>query len=220
MAVRPTVTPTAEEAYEGMGPWTGPDPEHEYFLLRFVASAADLLDPVNVLARDEGDRPGWAVLFDPDKTPTESLDWLGQFLGVQPMFGLTDAARRARLRETAGFRRGSVAAIEGAARQFLTGARQVKVFERDGGSAYRIRVRTYLGETPDPLATRRAILEQKPAGIVLTYDVAVGATYGELTAEFPSYQNLNLNFDTYRDQTLGIPGTATSFFGGTFKIRL
>lgn len=217
---RPVVSATAEEAYEALGPWTTPDPDHAYFLLRFVASTANLLQPVNDLARDTDDAPGWAVLFDPDRAPVDALDWLGQFLGVAPMFGLTEAARRARVRETAGFRRGTVAAIEGAARQYLTGARQVKVVERDGGSAYRIRVRTYLAETPNPEAVRQALVDQKPAGIVMTYDVAVGATYGELTEEFATYGQLNAAFDTYRDQTLWIPGTATAPGGGTFKVRI
>jgi hypothetical protein len=219
MADRPVVSDTAEEVYEGLGPYVGPDADHDYHLLKFVASTADLIQPVADLARDTPNQPGWAVLFDPNTAPVESLDWLGQFLGVEPAFGLTEAARRARIRETAGFRRGSVAALEGAARQHLTGARQVKIFERDGGNPYRIRVRTYLGETPDPLAVRRALLEQKPAGIVLTYDVASGSSYAELSTSFATYTILNNAFGTYRDQTLWIPGAAT-VAGGTFKVRL
>ena len=198
---RPVVTATTEEAYAALGPLTGPDERFDYPLLKYVASVTEPLDIVNRLARDTDEAPGWATVFDPARTPDEFVGWLGQFVGVRELVGLTPTAQRMRIKETAGWKRGTLAAIEGAARQFLTGSRQVRVYERDG-SAYRLRVRTFTAETPDPDAVLRALLEQKPAGLVLTYEVATGATYTQMDGAHVTYSDMDAAYPTYRDQTL------------------
>lgn len=218
---RPTVTPTAEEAYAAMGAWAAEDARLDYPLLRFIAATADLLDPIEALVRDRDDQPGWAIVFDPDTAPLEFLDWMGQFLGVTPVLGLPAEARRLRIRETAGFQRGTRASIEGAARQYLTGNRQVLVYEREG-SPYRLTVRTYETETPNAPAVRAALMAAKPAGLVLTYEVASGGTYAELATAYPTYPGLDAAFANYREQTLWLPsgGGGASSGTGTFKVRI
>lgn len=200
---RPVVTATTEEAYRGLGPLTEPDADLDYPLLRFVASVADQLQVVNDLARDTDEAPGWAKVFDPARTPDEFVGWLGQFVGVRELVGLTPLAQRMRIRETAGFQRGTKAAIEGAAKQFLSGSRQVKVYERDG-SPYRLRVRTYQTETPDAARVEAAVRAQKPAGLVLTYEVVTGASYGQMDTAHGTYADMDAAYPTYQDQTLAV----------------
>lgn len=200
---RPVVTETSEELYDSLGPITDPDPDTDYQLLAFVAAVGDLLDRVNVLARDTDDGPGWSSLLDPDRAPSEGLGFLGQFAGVSLLNGLDDASQRLRVREAAGMRRGTVAAMQGAARQWLTGSRQVLVFERDT-SPYHLTVRTYQAETPDPASTEATLRAEKPAGLVLAYEVTSGATYAQIDAAFGTYADMD-GLGTYEDQTLYVP---------------
>lgn len=200
---RPAYTPTTELAYAALGPFTTPDEKQDWHLLHYVGSVADLLDPVEALARDTDDAPGWAVVMDPDTVPMDFLGWLGQFVGVRLLVGLDDASQRLRVRETAGFKRGTLAAIAGAARQVLTGSRQVSILERDG-SPYRFRVRTYQAETPSAAAVRTAVEALKPAGLVVTYEVVTGATYAEMDTMHGTYADMDAAYTTYSQQTLTI----------------
>jgi hypothetical protein len=63
-------------------------------------------------------------------------------------------------------------------------------------AAYFLKVRTYGAETPDAAATLRALLSQKPGGLVLDYAVITGQTYETLKARFATYQAVK---DAYVD---------------------
>lgn len=201
----PVVTPTSLEAWEALGPWHDEDAASgTYDLLRFVAAVGDLLDVVNVWSRDTDTDPGWGVLMDPDRTPSEALGWLAQFAGANLLVGLDDASQRLRVKDASGTRRGTVAAMVAAAQQWLTGSRQVLIFERDT-SAYHLKVRTYIGETPDQAKVLAALLAEKPASLVLAYEVTAGATYAQIHAYKATYALLDTGFGRYEDQTLYIP---------------
>jgi hypothetical protein len=201
----PVVTPTSLEAWGALGPWAEEDrASGTYDLLRYVAAVGDLLDAVNVLARDTDTDPGWSVLMDPDRAPSNALAWLAQFAGVRVLVGLDDASQRLRIKDAAGLRRGTPDAMRAAAQQWLTGSRQVILFERDT-SAYHLKVRTYAAETPNQARVLAALLAEKPAGLVLAYEVAAGATYAQISAYKATYPLLDAAFGTYEDQTLYIP---------------
>ena len=168
---RPIVTPTTEELYSGLAPVVRGDEETDWTALRFIESVGRLLDPVERLARDEGDRPGWAHTLMPDTAPVEYLEWLAQFVGVSWGTPPTEADQRLRIQTKEGQRRGRPATLLAAIQATLTGTKSVLITERYQGSAWRLYVRTYTAETPDQAATLRAILRQKPGGIVLTYEV-------------------------------------------------
>lgn len=202
---RPTVTPTTEEAYASLGPLTEKDESLGWPLLRFLDALLVHLDDVEKIVRDTDTHVGWGTLLDLDVVPENAIPWLAQFVGVVPLMGLDAESQKIRIREAAGWNRGSVSAIRGAMKQFLTGSRTTQIFERYEGSAYRLRVRTFDAETPDPAKVEAAVRALKPAGIVLTYDVSAGQTYGEVALATASYGALSTQYPTYGDVRYGIP---------------
>jgi len=166
---RPEVSATAEEMYAALGPWTRDDEANDWALLKFVDTFASQLQVIEDIVRDTDESDGWGRLLSGDLVPDWAIEWLAQFVGVDIPQGLTAEQRRVVLQETPGWSRGTVAAIEGAARVWLTGSKTVEVYERVNGSAYQVQVRTYLGETIDPVKLEAAVRAQKPAGLILTY---------------------------------------------------
>lgn len=131
-----------------------------------------MLDPVNELM---GDVP-WFIAGDPDRIPVDGLPWLAQFVGVRTTVGASAAVQRAEIRQTAGWRRGTVASISSAVAATLTGTKTVVIREQYI-TAYGLRVETYIDETPDPAVTEAAILTHKPAGILLSYEAVAGTNW-------------------------------------------
>lgn len=201
---RPVVSGTTERAYVALGPHTTADEVRDWPLLRFVQALVAPLAQVDILARDTDAGPGWSGVFDVDRAPGYALPWLAQLVGVRLPGGLTDAEQRDVIRDRRGWKRGTPSAIRAAARTALVGSRRVELFERDG-SAYRLRVRTYQSETPDTVALEAAVRQEKPAGLVLTFEVLSGATYAHMTsAHGPAYSNFTTAFGSYaaaRDHT-------------------
>lgn len=204
----PTLTHTGQRfADEFAGPLEV-DAEHGYAFTLFLSVLARAFDQVADISRDGDDgRPGYARLFnaqDADDCPATFLPFVGQFVGVEMLPGLTEAQQRLRIRETDGFKRGTPEAIRGAARQFLVGPSgagdDATVFlnERQGG-AYKLGVSTLVSETPDPGAVLRALLEQKPAGILLTYTAIAGGDYATLKGTHTDYADVKAEFADYAE---------------------
>jgi hypothetical protein len=201
---RPVVGPVAEEAYAGLGPYTEGDEATGWHLLHFIAALTKGIQETDDLIRDS-DIPGWAAMLDADRTPVGAIDWLGQFVGVDPAPGaINEEGRRLRLKEASGFKRGTPNAIRGAARQSLTGRKRVQLFERDG-SAYRLRVVVFASETPDVDLTRKLVMAAKPAGIYLQFVVAAGMSYDDLKATGLKYNQLINRFPTYDAMRAALP---------------
>lgn len=177
---RPEVGSYAEALYEQLAPLAYADEENDWALLLLCEAIGRLFQPVEDLVRDQGDDPGWSQLVDIDRCPDAFLPWLAQLVGVQIDVGTSADVQRERIRSTDGFRRGTLAAFKAAPLPHLTGSRRVFVEER-AGSAYRILVTTRADETPDPAAVESALLEQKPAGIVLDYSTVSGEVWDEVT---------------------------------------
>lgn len=200
----PTLSRTAQRLYDALAPLAADDARHGYALAHYCAALAKLFDQVADVSRDDEDTgaPGWTVIFDPDEAPVEWLPWMAQFIGVNLPDWLPEADKRARIKAADGFRRGTVGAMVAAARAFLTGTRTVFLFERHGGSAYRLAVSTLASETPDPARVEQALVEQKPAGIVLTHNVVTGGDFNALRdthSDFADVAATFANFDAVRD---------------------
>lgn len=177
--VTPELVPRlVREAYDALGPWARADTGvHE--LLALVDAIFKQLVEIDDLVRDSDTHVGWGRLLDVDVAPEWALPWLAQFVGVTPLVGLDAASQRLRIKEAAGFSRGSVAAVKAAAGQFLTGTRRVEMYERDG-SAWRFRIRTYASETPNAQAVRDAVKALKPAGLVFIHEVQSGIQVNQM----------------------------------------
>jgi hypothetical protein len=202
-SIRPTVVPLAEEIYAALGPLTAEDHENEWALLRYVNAIAQAPQWTEDLVRDTDAGPGWSSLMDVDRAPDDALPWLAQFIGVEIEPSLDAESQRLRIKETAGFRRGTRAAVEGAARQFLTGSRSAIVVERDT-SPYHLKVTTFEAETPLPDRTAAALQAQKPAGLVLQYEVSSGATCGALKATGMTCAQLGDTYPTCKAMKLAV----------------
>jgi hypothetical protein len=204
------MTATAD-ILERLAPLSTPDLEE------FTAAVASPLEQINFYVRDDGDDPGWSALLDVDRCPAEALPWLGQLVGVtlvpQQASETTaqfEARARQRIKDTDGWQRGTPAAIMGAIKAHLTGTQTVFLRERDG-SAYRLTVVTFDDETPDTDAALSALIEQKPAGIVLTFLVVPHWVYEIVRLSYVTYDDILATFPTYRallDDTPGIAGAS------------
>jgi hypothetical protein len=204
---RPAVSAFTTELYDGLPErFRLGEEERGWPLLLFCEGIAQMFLEVEGLVRDTDDgEPGWSALLDIDRVPSEDLGYIAQFVGVRLLVGLSDAAQRQRIRETSGQQRGKPDAIKGAARQYLTGTQRVDLFERDGGDPYKVRVRTFVTETPDQNAVYLAIMAEKPAGLVLVYELAPGMTYAELDAAWGTYADMTATGRTYAQLTAGVP---------------
>lgn len=144
----PVLSHTAQRLYDALRPLARRDADHGYALAHLCAAVARSVDPIADLSRDvDADTPGWSQLYDVDNVPGEWLPWLAQHVGVELPEGLDDAGRRTRIRETSNFKRGSVGAMRGAARQYLSGDKTVYLLERHG-SPWKTTVSTLQDETP------------------------------------------------------------------------
>jgi hypothetical protein len=192
----------AARLYGMLAPLAQNDPSYGWSLLILNNAIGVMYQLVEDWVRDTPDGPGWSLLMDLDRCPPEALPWLAQFAGVRLLPDTTAEQQRQRIASTDGFRRGTPAAIAGAAAATLTGPKAVVFRERDHDPAdtpdyaYYLTVVTYNDQTPDPQATERAILAQKPAGIVLSYRTANGQDYQTLRDNDPTYQAVK---DTYAD---------------------
>lgn len=199
----------SERLYGMLAPLARTDPDNAWSLLLYINAIGEMFQLVEDLVRDTPDGPGWSVLLDLDRCPVEALPWLGQFVGVRIPTGMSEADQRVRIAQTDGFKRGTRNALIGAASATLTDPKTVIFRERDHDPsdtpdyAYYLSVYTYDTQTPNPAATRAALLAQKPAGIVLNYVtitghdyisvVALHATYASLVTAFADYTALLLN---------------------------
>jgi hypothetical protein len=179
------------------------DAANGYAFSWLLAVLAGAFDTVADLSRDDEGVPGYAGLFDPDTVPADLLPFLGQFVGVEMLPGLTEAQQRLRIKQTDGFRRGTPKALEGAARQFLVGpdgtgeTATVYIIERVGGNAYQFSVATLVSETPDAAEVLRALLEQKPAGLVMDYATITGGDWETLRTTHTDWADVKATFATW-----------------------
>jgi hypothetical protein len=175
--IRPDASDLADETYAALGTGLTQGDDEDWLLLSLVDSVAHQHTSLPI-SRDSDDGPGWSALVDLERAPAEGLGYLGQFRGVDLDPNLDDASQRIRIKETAGSKRGSPDAIKGAARQYLTGTREVTLYERTG-SAYRFQLRTFTSETPDPASVVAAVNAQKPGGLLWEHLMTEGVTWAD-----------------------------------------
>jgi hypothetical protein len=138
-----------------------------------------LLTPMQLVfdvAQGTTDRDAWATRRDPDECPVEYLPWLAQHVGVRLLPGDSEEVRRDKVREAAGFYRGTVTAWMNHVRRTLTGTQTIIPTEKPGGDRWAFSAGISGIEMPDSTATMAALMDptQKPAGILPTIDDTVG----------------------------------------------
>jgi hypothetical protein len=210
----PILQPAAQELYDKLEPFQYDEANHDYALAKFCSAVGSILEEIESYVRDGADgEPGWSILLDINRAPLKGLAWLAQFVGVTLVPQLPtetqaqyDARSRARILSTDGWRRGTPDSLRGAAAQWLTGTKTV-IFRERWPDAYSLTVVTYTSQTPDQAKVLASLLEQKPAGLVLTYNVLAGQDYQSLYANHATYQNVFTSYATYQGLVTDQPGT-------------
>jgi hypothetical protein len=192
----PAQTKTGQRFYDATAPLAGHDEENGWPIALLTVGFAAMLDQVADLVSDtDDDVPGWVTrLFDIDNEPAGWLPITEAFLGVNPYPAVDEAGRRTRLKQTDGRRRGTPAAIKGAARQFLTGGQTVYLTQRVGAVATDYTVATLVSETPNSALVEAALVEQKPAGFNLTYTTITGGTFDTLRDTHVDFDDVDATF--------------------------
>lgn len=166
-----------------------------------LAPLDDRLQPVPIR--------GWPAAFDLDTTPDPAF--IGAATGTRVPGGLTLEQQRDYVRDRTAWRRGSPAAVKGAVAALLTGTRRVDLFERDG-SPWHLRVRTYSAQSAD--VTEADIVAaagtQKPVGITLDAEIALGASYEHHTAEWETYEDFTAAYSSYDEASIHVPEEGTA----------
>lgn len=230
----PTIANDTQALYDTLGSLTAQDAALGYPLLKWLDGPGRLLETIDDLVRDSPLGPGWSQVVDPIRCPTAILPWLGQFVGVSVDASLSDTAQRNQIRAEAGFARGTVASLMSIARRYLAGNGTVHLVERDQGDPYRLSMTVFqqqiVGMSYSALSANYstyaalgaafptyaqfsysadelnlALQAAKPAGLVLTLNVQTGASYADLTSEYPTYQALSSAFPTYAPMTNTLP---------------
>lgn len=193
----PVIGSFAQLLYDRLQQYTGSEAQLDYPLMVYAGAIGSMLNDLNDIVREgANDEPGWSLIMDADHTPEQYLHWLGQFVGVDLPAEATGADARAFIKNAAGFKRGTVASLKAAVAMYLTGNKTVFVRERDGGP-YLLTVVTYTIETPNSAEVLAMLTKQKPAGIILTYNVIAAQDYALLLANHPLYSNVFADYATY-----------------------
>jgi len=205
----------AERMYVSLGPLALWDPDYQWSLLILQNAIGQMFQLIEDWVRDTAAGPGWSLLLDVNRCPDEALSWLAQFVGVRLLPGSTPDEQRARIASTDGFKRGTRAAMIGAAQATLTGGKTVIFRERDGANmghpsspdyAYCLTVITYVAQTPDATATKNALLAQKPGGIVLDYHTNTGQDWQTVKTGNATWQTVKTKYATWGDVLVAAVG--------------
>lgn len=199
---RPVVSETAEDLYASLEPLAAGDEETDWHLLKFCDALCEtMLERIHLLADDRPDgQPGWQSVFDPYTAPAFALPYLAQFVGVSLEPGMTEADQRTAIALPVGWARGTVDAMRVTVQRFLGGSQSVFIDERVGGDAYALAVTVLADEQGDyPSEIERAILLQKPIGLVLTYTSTGGETWAELEGKFANWSGVESGNPTWFD---------------------
>jgi hypothetical protein len=197
----PTHTPLGARLRERTQPLAPDDASYGYAHAHLCEALGRMLEQVAEVFDPEGDVPPLAPILDVELCPAWALPWLAQLVGVVLPYGVGDDEARTYIRDVAGFERGTPASLRAAAGLFLTGDKTVYFRERDPTGAdppYTLEVVTVASETPDAAAVLRALLAQKPGGIVLNYRTVAGWDYQQMTTEGGLYSALATRFTSYR----------------------
>ena len=176
----------AEQLTESLGPFSAESEE----LGQFLEALADPTESIYSIVGEEAQDVGWSIVFDADTCPAEILPWLAQFEGVTLTEDMNEAQRRTAIKVREGAARGRPATIISRVERTLMISRRIILEERYEDNAYVLYVRTFAAETPSEDLTRAAIISQKPAGLVLDYQVIAEGSYDALELAFETYDDI------------------------------
>jgi len=196
---QPTLGTFSQRVYDGMEPMQWDEATQGWPLAIYVGAHGDVLyQEIEDYASDsdDGEHVGWSMFLDIDRCPDKGLPWLAQLVGVNLPGGLTAAQQRTMIKALQNWQRGTRQAMRAAAQAFLTGTQTVAFQERDT-SAYKLSIVTLTSETANSTLVLNALNSQKPAGIVLKYQVLDGQTWQMLKNTGQTWAQVKTNYLTW-----------------------
>ena len=170
----PAISASGERLYQRLAPIMQQDEDYDWFGRYLCGALMDGMlqgfDDIVLGSEIDGVLYGpWCVIAVPKVCPAAWLPWCGSIYGVRLTPGLMVEEQRTLIEELPPQKRGSVAAMEAAAKLTLTGAKTIEIIEQVEGFAYQMLATTVAAQTPDEGLTLTALLSQKPGGVKLIY---------------------------------------------------
>jgi hypothetical protein len=141
---------------------------------------------------------GYADLVDVNRIKAEWLGYLGMFVGVVLRAGLSDDDQRAWVLARRNSKRGRPATMKEDIQETLTGTQFVQIVERVG-TPWHFTVVVKPSQCPDPVKTRRQVLNHKPGPDTFDLDLIEWVTYRYVRDTYHDAQELMNTYATYRD---------------------
>jgi hypothetical protein len=203
----PITTTVGQELYDSVEPLTYADEELGWPLALYCDALGLLLDEIALVVRSDDDgNDGWSAFADPARCPDDFLLTLALWAGIRYPRRMSLSDLRPLIGPQApGLWRGTVAAITAAVQRYLIPGGQIYFEERADGDPYKLRIFTYADETLDETALERELLISIPAGLILDYELRVGADYAQVKAGFATYSAVKAQFPTYDDLKSWLP---------------
>jgi hypothetical protein len=174
----PALGSVARRAHNSLGHLSPGDDLRGYPFAHFLEGLGRLLQPFDDIVREQADGvDGLAAFLDPDRAPVWALPYIAMSAGVRLPRGLAAAAQREAIKQNPAQDRGTLPALNGAARRYLTDPENATVYvlEQHGGP-HIVTVTTFAEQTPDPAKVQAALRARdfKPLGIRVNHSAVVG----------------------------------------------
>lgn len=214
----------ATKVYDRLAPYHAIDAANGLTLQSIVRALVEPTAAIFDVTRSDAATPGYGKALDPDTTPAAWLDWLAQFNGSKLQPGDDEATKRARIKQAAGFYRGTERAILEELQHYLTGTKRAMLVRHDG-QAFRIIVGSVAAETTAASSVLdTAARTQAPAWDVVTRAVASDDELSvlEWMVDVVAHREIVDGVDTYVEDPvdstlttwLGDDGTLTDWLAG------
>jgi hypothetical protein len=180
----------------------------------FTSAVTSPLEDLEAIAQPSDQGVGFSSLLDPDRAPSEYLEWLGQAVGVAIATGKAEDAARESIKHPAGWRTGAPDSIIAAVRPTLVPVdpdipATVIVLERTSGgwaagdNPWHLTVATFTDETPDTAAALAAALSQKDIGNIMSVVQIAHWVYLTVLSSRTTYADVVSHFATYNALAAG-----------------
>lgn len=199
MSTPPITTTVGQDLYDAVEPMTWADESVGWALAHYLDAVALILEQTAVLVRTDDDgNDGWSAFADPARCPDDYLYTLAKWAGVRYPRRMSRQDLRDLIGPHApGLWRGTRDAIIDTVRRYLTPDGQLYFEERADGDPYKLRIFTYTYDTLDQAAIQRELLAAIPAGLILDYELRVGAIYDEVKSNYATYAAVKAAHPTY-----------------------
>lgn len=203
--------------YKRLAPYVLTDLANGAILQKIVHAYAHPTADIWTLTSGTNGQPGYADAGDPDRAPGWLLPWLAQFPGVRLQPRDTEDQQRARIKQAAGFYRGTARAIIEEIQHLLTGTKTVMLVAPSDGP-WTITTGVTADQIPAGVTTSQlqaAMTAQTPVWDIGTFYVVTDDMLLPFEATVVAHRETVDGFDTYVEDPAGPTLGGWEAIGGT-----